>query len=232
MQPNHFWEQRTVWLSGFGNRKSPDMTILSKARIWLFIATLLLPLAFSQDVYAPNANKAEFSSGEKMKFPANYREWIYLTSGLDMTYGPIAATRDHSMFDNVFVNPEAYKSFLETGTWPDKTVLVLEIRGAESKGSINKDGHFQNDDVMGVEVHVKDVHRFPSKWAFYGFDKSGADASPIPTTANCYSCHQDHAAVDTTFVQFYPTLLNLAKEKKTLSENYLKETAPQGQPAK
>jgi hypothetical protein len=30
----------------------------------------------------------------------------------------------------MIVNPEAYRSFLATGTWPDKTVLVLEARKA------------------------------------------------------------------------------------------------------
>ena len=66
--------------------------------------------------------------------PKNYREWIYLSSGLGMNYGPTMAGMDHLMFDNVFVNPEAYHSFLETGTWPEKTVMVLENRGAEKKG--------------------------------------------------------------------------------------------------
>ena len=33
----------------------------------------------------------------------------------------------------------------------------------------------------------------------------------IPTAADCYSCHAAHAAVDTTFVQFYPTLLPIAQ---------------------
>jgi hypothetical protein len=31
--------------------------------------------------------------------------------------------------------------------------------------------------------------------------------------------------VDTTFVQFYPTLLPIAKAKRTLSASYLKEEA-------
>ena len=47
----------------------------------------------------------------------------------------------------------------------------------------------------------------------------------IPARAECYSCHEKHAAVDTTFVQFYPTLLEIAKKKGTLSPNYLKEEA-------
>ncbi len=44
------------------------------------------------------------------------------------------------MFDNVFVNPSSYKAFLETGSWPDQTMLVLELRGAGSNASINKSG--------------------------------------------------------------------------------------------
>ena len=46
----------------------------------------------------------------------------------------------------------------------------------------------------------------------------------IPQTADCYSCHAAHGAVDTTFVQFYPTLLPIAKSKGTLSAGYRKET--------
>jgi hypothetical protein len=44
-------------------------------------------------------------------------------------------------------------------------------------------------------------------------------------SADCYSCHAKHAAVDTTFVQFYPTLLPIAKTKQTLSAAYQAEEA-------
>ncbi len=67
------------------------------------------------------------------------------------------------MFDNVFVNPESYKSFVKTGTWPDKTMLVLEVRGAQGRGSINQKGNYQSSDLMGLEVHVKDEARFPGQ---------------------------------------------------------------------
>ncbi|MDE3199600.1 MAG: cytochrome P460 family protein, partial [Acidobacteriota bacterium] len=130
---------------------------------------------------------------------------------------------DHSMFDNVFVTPAAYKSFVVTGTWPDKTVLVLEVRGAESKGSINRRGHFQSTELMGLEVHVKDEKRFPGGWAFFDFDSPGKNGTLIPSGAPCYTCHREHGAVDTTFVQFYPTLLPIAQQKGTLSEEFLKE---------
>jgi hypothetical protein len=205
------------------------MAAMRKITLLLFVLSSLL---FAQYAAKPGSKQTAASSPARpapsytadgrMLLPAGYREWIFLSSGIDMSYGPGAGQPGHSMFDNVFVNPEAYKAFLETGTWPDKTVLVLEIRGAASKGSINQRGQFQSGELMGVEVHVKDEARFPGKWAFFGFDDA-AEAKQIPHSASCYSCHESHAAVDTTFVQFYPTLLQVARQKGTLSPAYLKE---------
>jgi hypothetical protein len=140
-----------------------------------------------------------------------------------MSYNP-AMRMNHHMFDNVFVNPEAYRVFLRNGIWPDKTVLVLEVRAAQSKGSINKSGQYQSSPVMGLEVHIKDQRRFAAEWAFFGFD-DGKAAQMIPQSADCYACHARHAAVNTTFVQFYPTLLPLATARGTLSKAYLDESA-------
>ena len=66
-----------------------------------------------------------------------------------------------------------------------------------------------------MEVEVKDESHFPGKWAFYEFGRSAASAKPLPATASCYSCHAQNGAVDNTFVQFYPTLADIAKQKGT-----------------
>jgi hypothetical protein len=192
-----------------------------KTYLLAFVAVLSVA-SFTQDDGQKNA--PQYSAKGELQFPEHYREWVYLTSGFDMSYNPANASADHHMFDNVFVNPEAYKAFLQTGTWPDKTVMVLEARMAEGKGSINQKGNYQGSEVMGTEVHVKDEARFPGKWAFFGFD-NGTTGELFPTSAACYSCHADHGAVDTTFVQFYPTLLKIAKSKGTLSPGYTKESA-------
>lgn len=196
----------------------------TKVKAMIVGGLLLISLAaFNQSATAP-ATDPQYTSDGKMKLPENYREWIYLSTGFDMSYSPAAqgGGMDHHMFDNIFVNPAAYKSFTETGTWPDKTVLVLEVRGAQTKGSINQSGNFQSGDVMAREVHVKDTAKFPGKWAFFGFGSS-TTGNMIPTSSDCYSCHSQHAAVDTTFVQFYPTLLPIAKAKGKLSAGYVKE---------
>jgi hypothetical protein len=218
--------QGAVWLYGkYGAILANMMTKTTK--LVLAVAVLMSSAVLLQSATPPSPNNSsipEYTDDAQLKFPEHYREWVYLTTGFDMSYSPAMQMGDHHMFDNVFVNPEAYKSFVDTGTWPDKTMLVLEVRGAEGKGSINQNGHYQNTDVMGVEVHVKDEARFPGKWAFFGFD-DGKTAKMIPTSATCYSCHAEHAAVDTTFVQFYPTLLPIAKGKGTLSAAYQKDVA-------
>ena len=163
-----------------------------------------------------------YAADRRMEFPKDYRTWVYLSSGMDMAYVEGGGGAMHA-FDNVFVDPAAYAAFQKTGTWPDKTVMVLEVRGAEQNGSINKSGRFQAN-RMGVEVHVKDAGRFKSGWAFFGFNGE-APAQALPQSSACNVCHQDHAAVDTTFVQFYPTLFGKAKEMKTLSAAYLAEEA-------
>ena len=181
--------------------------------------------ATSFSAVAGSSDAATYNKDGEMTFPSNYREWIYLSSGFDMNYNPQSASSDtsaHSTFDNVFVNPMAYRGFLGRGVWPDKTVLVLELRDAQSKGSINKSGHYQSSAIKGLEVHVKDEGRFPGKWVFFGFDNK-ASGKLIPQSASCYSCHAEHGAVDNTFVQFYPTLLAIAEKKGTVNSAYRPE---------
>jgi len=166
---------------------------------------------------------ALYASDGGLRFPDHYREWVYLSSGFDMSYRP-RMQMGHHMFDNVFVDPKSYGQFLKTGSWPDKTVLVLETRRARERGSINRTGSYQDLEIMGLEVHVRDARRFPDQWAFFAFEGKGV-GKLIPRPAECYSCHAAHAAVDTTFVQFYPTLLPIATSKGTLARSYLSEEA-------
>jgi hypothetical protein len=186
---------------------------------------LIVCLLIAVAAVLPASEMPQYTMSGEMKFPDQYRKWVYLTSGFDMSYSASMRMDGAHSFDNVFVNPEAYESFLISGSWPDHTMLVLEVRQGQGRGSINRAGNYQGDRTA-VEVHVKDEARFAGKWAFFGFEGSGTAANSarmIPASADCYSCHAQHGAVDTTFVQFYPTLLPLASAKGTLSASYLKE---------
>ncbi len=178
-----------------------------------FVARLLLAAGSVTCLLAQNA--PNYTAGCQLALPSDYREWIFLSSGLGMTYQQPGARNMPPSFTNVFVNPAAYRAFLSTGKWPDKTILILEIRASTSKGSINQGGSYQSG-VVAIEAEVKDLAKFPGKgWAFFAFGTSSS-GKMLGRTEDCYACHAEHGAVDNTFVQFYPLLLDVAKQKGTL----------------
>ncbi len=183
-----------------------------KPAFWIGVGLLALFAApdwgASREVVGP-----QFTAEGQLALPQDYREWVYLSSGLGMTYGAATSSdSEHANFDNVFVTRRAYQAFRETGAWPDKTMFILEIRSSHAKGSINHGGHYQGD-VTAVEGEMKDKSNPRGKWTFFGFDLDKGSGTPFPRTAACYSCHARHGAVDNTFVQFYPTLLPIALKK-------------------
>jgi Cytochrome P460 len=147
-----------------------------------------------------------YSQRNQLIRPEGYREWIYLSTGLGMAYSPNPNAAQ--TFTNVFVPQAAYRAFVATGKWPEKTMFVLEERATSSKGSINKSGHFQTN-LEGLAVEVKDSSHFPETWAYFTFGSDDKTASSHPKAA-CWQCHDDNGAVEHTFVQFYPTLKPVA----------------------
>jgi len=185
-----------------------------KRTLWLCLSVILgfgVLLAATDE--APDY--PQYTGQNRLLPPQNYRDWVFLSSGLGMNYSPVPGS--HDMFTNVFVPQWAYQAFLKSGKWPDKTMFVVEERGAQSKGSINKHGNFQTD-LMGIGVEVKDESRFPEKWAYFNFDEDTKSSSANPKQA-CWQCHEDHAAVEHSFVQFYPTLKPVAKKFGTYKQS-------------
>src|SRR5262245_12459317 len=105
------------------------------------LAAIVVPRLGAQQL---PAEVPELGAGNTRQLPADFREWVFLSAGLGMTYGPNApAAGQPPSFTNVFVNPSSYRAFLRSGVWPDRTMLILEIRGSASESSINRFGRFQ-----------------------------------------------------------------------------------------
>jgi len=171
-------------------------------RVLALLAAAAMVLASAESMFQPR-----FEAGDKLVRPQGYREWMFVGSNLNMGYTD-GSTPKESRFHNIYIQPEAYREYVATGKFPDKTVLVMEVLGAGTNASINKSGQFE-DQPIGIEVALKDEKRFTGKWAYFNFIGDNgtplAEAKPFPKEA-CWNCHNQHAAVDNVFVQFYPVL--------------------------
>jgi len=83
-----------------------EMTTMKKM-LAAFVAALVLA-AQTNSSEAP-----QFTPDGQLVLPKDYREWVYLSSGLGITYEPAAqADQGNPIFDNVFVNRAPYKAFV------------------------------------------------------------------------------------------------------------------------
>jgi hypothetical protein len=97
--------------------------------------------------------------------PQDYREWVYLTSGLGMSYAPeaqaaaaAAAAAGQSrppVFDKRLRQPPVVSRFVQSGRWPEGTMFILELRRGERHVSIDTGGQTQGS-MLGIEAAVKD----------------------------------------------------------------------------
>ena len=196
---------------------------LSRLLCWLLCSFLITGCRASEQQQTLS-DGPRYLNGTSLVRPIDYREWPFVGSALGLTYEAETASPDAPpIFTNVFVNPSSHRAFMETGLWPSGTVLVLELRRSQTDAAPNKGGRFQGD-LLGLEAEVKDS-RFSDGWAFFNFGR-GTDltevAAPLAgdAAAPCVQCHTKETAVERTFVQFYPTLLEVARQKGTLKPGF------------
>jgi hypothetical protein len=165
-----------------------------------------------------------FTVTGELLLPSDYREWVFVGTGLGMTYGPNKrADADPAVFDNVYVPREAYRAFMQVGTWPEQTILVMEGRASDTHQLLANTGQAQGE-AKYIEAAVKDSARFrDTKWGYFNFGSAKtprASARKLATSFDCYTCHVQNTAVENTFVQFYPALFEVAKRLGTVKSTY------------
>lgn len=108
--------------------------------------------------------------------------------------------------NNVYLQPWAYRHFVDTGKFPEGSMFVLSLSVPSTEAAPARAGHYPKDPMPMFEVHVKRAGIDSTGWDFYNFGPGAGPATKIPGSASCYSCHAKEAKVDHVFVQFYPAL--------------------------
>ena len=159
----------------------------------------------------------EYNEKGHLMTPEGYRQWVYVGSSLGLSYSGDERPVEKQTFHHIYIQPEAFSTYVETGQFPEKTMLVMENYTPGNKDTVDSNGkeefgtlhgHFEQSRT-GVEVALKDHDRFEEGWAYYVVTGRGGtlrdSAKEFPKAA-CWDCHNDHAADDNVFVQFYPIL--------------------------
>ncbi len=143
--------------------------------------------------------------------PDGYERWTLVGTSVGVSYSDDKPKPDSpGMFHNVYVQPQAFDHYVQTGEFPEQTVFVVTNNPAVQKQGakeISQRGHFA-DPPTGLEVSVKDSQRYPDGWGYFMYYKTTGPpqpAKPFPT-ASCYECHATHGEEDAVFTQFYAVL--------------------------
>jgi hypothetical protein len=160
-----------------------------------------------------NMQKSYYKLNEKGELirPTDYRTWVYIGTPVtpnDLNGGHAAFPEMH----NVYIDPESYRVYKETGKFRDGTIIVKELVSVGATQAVSGKGYFEGE-FLGLEASVKSKKDFPKEpgnWAIFTFSdmKTGIlkDSAPVMPADKCVSCHQTSADDDFVFTQYYPIL--------------------------
>ena len=184
-----------------------NKTIKTVVAIGAVLTGLTLQLTSS----AVQAEEAFTITNGELQRPTGYREWIYVGTPVtpnELNGGKAAFPEHH----NVYIDPNSWSHWKETGNFRDGTILMKELVSVGSKGGVSGKGYFQGE-FIGLEATIKSKAHFPDEpgnWAYYSFSSKdhktlSETAKPFPSES-CNACHAAAAADDFVFTQFYPVL--------------------------
>ena len=194
----------------------------ARATFWtvlvLAILAAVLPTtpARSTGATAPvGARMPVYDREGRLLLPEDHRRWIFVGSSLALSYdgGRPSDAMGHEMFHEVLMEPSAYDHWTATGTFREGTMFVLILHGTGEGVLPSRSGRFAAE-IHGVEMAVKDSGRFEGSWAYFEFGGMGGirAAAAAEEPESCQACHDEHAAYDNVFLQFYPLLVEAGPE--------------------
>jgi len=161
-------------------------------------------------------------SGEAQR-PRGYRSWVHVSTAWEpitttILDGTVTRTPE---FNNVYIEPNAFRGYMKTGKWPDGSVFVKEFSFTSIDAKCDGPdayicprwygkGIFQHG-YTGIGVMLKDKTRFPDEpgnWGYFSYGHQAppyAKTSPVRGREQCAQCHIDHAgpSVDYVFSAFH-----------------------------
>jgi hypothetical protein len=193
------------------------LAILSAA-VGVMITASVIMTGISQVVLAQSAPAwgPQWNEQGELTLPRDYHQWVFLGSPLT-PHALNGGSAGFPEYHNVYVHPEAFNAFRNSGEWPEGTIMLKELQltrpGSNPDGSAveaSGRGYFPGE-RNGIDISVRDSKRFKDSngWGFFNF---GHHAPPYAQTAAaqpveaCAGCHIANAT-NMVFSKFYAPIL-------------------------
>ena len=200
----------------------PDLSPLGRGlrsrRALLLLSTLVvvagaLAVLVSGATFAADGSATpvmpRYDADSRLLVPEGFTRWILAGSSLGLSYSE--GETGHEMYHFTLIEPTAYEHFRATGEFREGTMLALLLHDIGSGATPARHGRYAAR-AMALEMAVKDSARNEGAWAYYNFTGAAglaASARAMPQRS-CQACHDEHAAHDNVFLQFYPLLVDAA----------------------
>jgi hypothetical protein len=138
------------------------------------------------------------SSNDKIPYPAGYRDWTHVKSGLVGPQSPFFA--GIGGIHHVYANEKAMEGY-RTGRFPDGSMIVFDLLEAKESEGVTKEGPRRRIDMM-----VKDSKQFAESagWGFQQFkgDNQTDGAVTAEIAKACFACHSKRKDQDFVFSSY------------------------------
>lgn len=195
------WIERTTMLAF---RRHP-YAVTACALVAIVSASVVAQMQPAPSI-ATTRSAAVFDGADTLLRPDHYRDWVLLSdpSAARATSGDRGRS-EPARTPRVYIDPDAYRAYAKTGTFPEGTVMIWEAdRGAPQA---MRHPHGQTPALL---ASVKDRSRFDEGWGFFDFTGEHgtvkSKARPDPEPSGCRRCHLDEAETDSVFTQLYSAL--------------------------
>ena len=191
---------------------------LNKLAIVLAALGIGAGIAIAEAVWAQSSSWGpKWTADGELVLPEGYHQWVFLGSPLT-PHALNGGKAGFPEYHNVYVQPEAFAAYRQTGEWPEGTIMFKELQlvrpSMSADGSsveVSGRGYFPGA-RNGVDISVKDRSRFgdTNGWGFFNF---GHHAPPYSETAAeqpveaCAGCHMANAT-NMVFRKFYDPILS------------------------
>ena len=160
----------------------------------LFAAVLIAAAGCAALIFELRADEAP---QPHVPYPAGYREWVHVKSGVIGAEFPMEPERG---IHHVYANRTALAGF-ESGIFDDGSVVVYDLVSISEKGGIGTEGERRRIDVM-----VKDSHAYAATggWGFGRFMADDHEHNVMTADLHkvCVQCHEKQKAHGFIFSEY------------------------------